>query len=395
MLLGAALLALAPTSLARADVALVQVVQSQTARGGEGSLAKNLLEVSGGRVRLVAALARKLGAERAPRDPERQVELLDLSTTAAWLIDADLSARARPAGEAVPLERAGRAGGFEVILGSVTAILGDVQRRSLGVLCSHVRVVAPFSVRGPRGRTIRGRLEQDAWLAPATGDAQKGLLDLIAFETAFRRQTGARLTPLDRQTYRVREAGGALRLRPEGLERVAAQAREALSGIPGYPVSSSITWWREPWAGETPIRRPRARKRTAAAPKAAPAEPPPTRQLVLIDWDRSWKQINELEDGRFGRFPLGPLPEHGPLPEPPAQPAPAYDEFRREMLEVLDALDVAKPVPLLREPAAAPRPSKPGAGPRYEVFSDMTEMTFVAGLPHEHFELPAGIRRKK
>ncbi|MBI4345524.1 MAG: hypothetical protein HY553_01625 [Elusimicrobia bacterium] len=389
---------------ARADVSLVQVVQTQAGAGDEGQLAKSLLEVSREKMRLVTAVVRRDGDgpdEHAP--PWRMVEVLELATTSVLLIDPEARTWERRGLDRLhhgpPVGAGPRR--FDVVAASVSVRPGTLVRRCLGADCSHYHVAADVTLRDRRGKRSRARLEQDIWMAPLTGTAQKGLLDLIAFEAEFRRQTGSALSPVDHQTYRVAEAARSLGVGREDLEGVVAKVRRALQEVPGYPLVSSVAWWSDRDRRAAPkTRKPRAEPKLLQDPP--PAAPRPRRAFVRIDWHGGWKKL----DSALARAQAG-LPGLRQAPEaPPAAVLEGYEAFRTELAAVIEQLDRARAAPrpapalpaeqgdLTRPPPPDAREGGPAASRAYESFSEIGELIFINQIPDERFRPPAGFRPK-
>lgn len=396
---------------ASADVTLVQVVQGQSA-SGEGLLAKSLIEVSRGKMRLVTAVAPRLEGEAAkddaPAEPWRVVQVLDLATTSLLVIDPDSrSYDERELGAVLdgpPVPRGRRP--FTIVSSSVTLEPGRLMRKCLGSDCAHWHAAADLRLKG-KGRRVRARLEADVWVASLAGEPQRALLDLIAFEAAYRRQTGSALSPLDRQAYRPREAAQRLGVEVRELERVLSDVRGRFSGLPGYPLTSSVVWW------SVVPRDQRAAKPSKREPKLLQDPPPASRRpplrLVRIDWHAPWSRV----DRALARAQAG-------LGRPPAPGRPdvlgSYDRFQAELRAVIQALD-ARPAPRPQaeerpragEPAPgeasqdtikaerleAPAPASSREARAFEAFSDLAELVFVPGnLPEDRFKVPAGFRKR-
>ncbi len=375
-----------------ADVSLVLVVQTQTGGAADARLAKSLVEVARGRMRLVSAVASKgFDKER----PWRVVEVLDLPTTSAIVLDPDERTwERRPLGRYIDGPPAGAgARPFSVVDSSITITPGTYVRKCLGADCSHYHVVATMSLRDAKGRRRRARLEQDIWMAPLTGDAQKGLLDLIAFEAEFRRQSGSALSPLDRQTYQSAEAAKHIGVPRSQLDAVLSRVRTALSDVPGYPLVSAVAWWSDrPAKAE---HRPKAPPRNEPQLLQEPPPPPPRprRAFVRIDWHGGWKRLDRALAGAQEGVPVL---NRQPAPQPPPV-LERYDAFQAELAAIVEQLDQRR-----APDRPAVEPAKPGAEDAaeakesrlYEAFSEIGELVFVGGIPDERFKPPAGFRPK-
>lgn len=399
---------------AAADVSLVHVVQGQSESGG-GLLSKSLIDVSRSKMRLVTALAPRLemgeGAQAGP-EPWRTVQVLDLATTSLWLLDPESRTyEKRPLGALVegPAPAAG-ARPFMVASSSVSLSAGRLRRKCLGSDCAHWNAVAVLKLRrkGSKRATVEARLELDLWLASLSGEPQRALLDLIAFEAAYRKQAKTELSPLDRLAYRVGEASERLGVAPRELERVVGRVRRELKDLPGYPLTASVVWWTE-------SPRPAAPTSTKREPKLLQDPPPqplkPKPRLVKIDWHAKWDRVDRaLERAQAG---IGRAPVRGP-----AQPEVlvAYERFQGELRAVLDMLGERAPPRAQQEAApedaparnggqgedtiALPRVQAPGPASAkearaYEAFSDVTEIVFIGGnLPEDRFQVPPGFKRR-
>lgn len=413
-LLGLALALLAAP--AAADVSLVHVVQGQSETGG-GLLAKSLIDVSRSKMRLVTAVAPRLekgeGAQAGP-EPWRTVQVLDLATTSLWLIDPESrSYEKRPLGALVEGPAPARsARPFVVAHSSVSLSAGKLQRKCLGADCTHWSAVARLKLRrkGSKRAAVEARLELDIWLASLTGEPQRALLDLIAFEAAYRKQVGTELSPLDRLAYRVGEAAERLGVAPRELERVVGRVRRELKNLPGYPLTASVVWWTEsprPTAAQKPSKQ---EPKLLQDPPPQPPKPKP--RLVKIDWHAKWDRVDRaLERAQAG---IG----RAAAPRGPGQPEVlvAYERFQGELRAVLEMLEQRAPARAQEEPARedggapnggqgedrieapeihAPGPATAKEARAYEAFSDVTEIVFIGGsLPEDRFQVPAGFKRR-
>ena len=440
---------------ASADMTLVQTVQAQNGPGSQGLLSKSLIEVAGNRMRLVTGVAQRLGGASkgaAEGEPWRRVQVLDLGTTSLWVIDPDAKTYEKAGLGSLKTGPGGAEtkAAYEIVSSSVTLSPTSHIRRCLDADCAHVHVRVTLLLRkrpdtqarrapgrgrraagaGPLpGGRLRARLDQDVWVAPLSGDQERAFLDLMAFETSYRRLARTELSPLDQQTYRVREAAAALRLAPKDLEGAVTRARTALAAIPGYPLASSVTWWREGDADleqraetptTTPPRRakdepgqtePRFMQEPPPPPQFAP--PPPRPPFVPINLRQYARRVDRAMRGAhssFGTFPLGPLRSR-PQPLRPDD----YERFRGDLVRVLATLGRGRPRPGMmprlpeethpslpaagapapaRSEASGGPPARKRAGRSYEVYSEIGELAFLRGLPDDHFKPPSGFKKK-
>lgn len=391
------LLFLAASRPARADVSLVQIVQSQTSQGESGLFGKTWIEVSGRKMRLVSGFAGKLPAKRRAKaaEPVRIVQILDLDTTSLMLLNA--SSKTYELRGLSEIRYADSLHGrvrrdepeFSIAGSTVTVERGALRRPCAEAECEHFHILVELALRGPDGKTAPARLAQDVWMAPVAGALQKGFLDLISFEAAYRKLTQDAFTPLDYETYQIREAAAYLHVPPKQLAAIVSQVKHAFADIPGYPMWSSVSWWRR----ERPEDRPPTVKPSKPAPpQAQPASfrvrRPPRPVFKPINWRYSINSINRAGPKRDSgiHFPLGPL--RRPIIDPQAE----YVEFQREMTSVISALLPPEPPPA--EPAPSPRKAKRvRAAPFYEIFAETKEIEFVEALPKEDFAPPAGYKK--
>ncbi|MDE2291967.1 MAG: hypothetical protein KGL53_07780, partial [Elusimicrobia bacterium] len=353
-LLAAALLA-AP---ARADLDFTQVTEAQTSAGAEGLFGKTWVELRGPRMRLVSGYARKLETKGRTPPPTRRVQILDVKDRTRTVVDpkrrsysvGPLSPPDYGAGMERVLERG--APEWRIVESSVTLARLAGTRRILGADCEHWQVSVTMRLTALNGRVESARMDQHLWTAPLRGELAESLMELIAFENAYRAGTGGELSPLDHERYQVREAAAYLQVPEKELAGVVSEVRERLRGLPTYPVASSVAWWRDEGASVRPPQRaPNRRGRslgslTPLTPRTAPPARPPVLRppaFKVIDWTRAERRINGMyrrTRSEFGRFPLGPLQapralERPPEPQPPVRAVPRYG---RELRGILDEL---------------------------------------------------------
>lgn len=371
----------------RADVSFVQIVQSQTSQGDDGLFGKVWIEVSGRKMRLVSGFAGKVSSGRRGKtaEPARFVQILDLDTTSLIVLNpSSKTYEARALGDlryadSLHLHVPENQPDFALIGSTVSVEKGELRRPCLDMECEHFHILVELKLRGPDGKTTPARMAQDVWMAPIAGARQKLFLDLISFEAAYRKLTQDAFTPLDYETYQVREAAAYLHVPRRQLAEALAQVKRVFIDIPGYPMSSSVSWWRQDRAGTRPpaVKRPSLAVRWLRRRPARPVFKP-------INWHYSFNSINRAMGGRRAlgeRFPLGPLKP--PRIEPQAE----YVEFRREMTSVVEALLLAEP---RREKV---EPSRARASPFYEIFAETKELEFLEALPPGDFLPPADYKK--
>lgn len=422
MTLGALLAATLVAAPARADLDFVQVTQAQTSAGAEGLFGKTWVELRGARMRLVSGYARKLekNGKKAP-DPRRRVQILDVKAGTKTAVDPTRKAYAVGA-----LAAPDYGHGLEGALGRGEAARRIVRhevrlekaggtRRLLGADCERWRVTVTLRLAALNGREEAARMDQNLWVAPLTGDLAKNLMELIAFENAYRAAVKSPLSPLDHERYQVREAAAYLQV-PEGqLAEVVGAVRAKLRELPSYPVSSSVAWWRDEGRA---VRAPQAPKPAAAPDKPAPvglgevkprrpAGPKPRLQTArprpafkVIDWRREERRIDGMMErtrSEFGDFPLGPLGEARPggsgdgEAPPPRRSVPAREvapRFEEELRRILDELMAAEAA--LEE--AAEQVAMTSA-PFFEVFAELHGLEVQASVADSHFALPPAYKR--
>jgi len=271
---------------ARADVSFTQIVQSQTSQGEDGLFGKTWIEVSGRKMRIVSGFAAKLASDRRRKtaEPSQFVQILDLDTTSLLILSvASKTYETRGLSElryadslhehVVKTEP-----DFALVESTVTVERGELRRPCLETECEHFHILVELKLRGPDGKPMPARMAQDVWMAPVAGALQKSFLDLITFEAAYRKLTHDAFTPLDYETYQVREAAAYLHISRKQLAGVLAQVKNAFVDIPGYPMSSNVSWWRQERAEDrpptiNPPRPPPKPKAAAAAPHAYSRSP--------------------------------------------------------------------------------------------------------------------------
>lgn len=397
---------------AGADLSFTQIVQAQTSAGSDGLFGKSWVEARGERMRIVSAYARRLRPGKEAEAPRRVVQILDLVAPERLLLYPDTKAYARaplsPVDYGHRLREALDRGSpsLRISSTSVESFAGPHLRRHLGVECAHFRITARMALAGPGGEGGTARMVQDVWLAPLTGDLAGALLELMAFENGYRTSAGSALSPLDHERYQAREAAAHLRLPEEELLAVVSAVREKFRDLPGYPVASSVAWWREGEPAQAPAAHPprpttmrkspaerRLFPRTSArVVRRAPAPGQPS--FTVVDWQLHERRMNRLyRDARRamggpGRFPL-------PLKKPRTAPAlararpregPLYPRFERELRRIL--------LMLVEEQDARPSAGPPVAGgrPFYEVYAELHGLERPADVPDGDLKVPKGFR---
>ena len=267
----------------RADLSFVQIVQAQTNVGSDGFFGKTWVEVSGEKMRLISGYAPKASEAEAKKkkgaQPLRLIQVLDLGATALYLIDPSSktfevrSLRDIRYGELLKGRLSNGAARYRVTASTVTLEPGHLRRKLIDTFAEHYHVSveltleAPAAPGGARDKPIRAAMEQDLWMAPLSGKLMKGLLDLMAFDSRYRALTGRDFTPLDFGTYQLPEAAAYLQVPTSDIEALVLKVKRDLLSVPGYPLSSSVSWWKKTGG---------SRKAKKTEPKPAPkAEPPP------------------------------------------------------------------------------------------------------------------------
>ncbi|MBI4677863.1 MAG: hypothetical protein HY748_09805 [Elusimicrobia bacterium] len=411
ILLLAGLLLAAP---AAADLSLVQIVQSQTSGGDEGLFGKTWIQVSGRKMRLVSGYARKLKPGRKGHEgPVRLIQIIDLDKGSVVALDpAAKTFETRPLTD---VRYAGSGGGASDLgprprprshIGSsqIEVERGKLDRDVGEVRWGHYRVGVKVRLDEGKGFERLARMEQDLWLAPLTGDLQEGLLDLAAFETDYRKATGSRFTPLDFWTYQMREVASYLGVPESEVKGLLADVRDAFAEVPGYPLASSISWWKEAQViAPAPSAPPEPRRRLAPIPSFYPIRS----RFRPIDFGGSWRLIermtgSEREDERRGLLSKGRHPEY-----PSRRRYPEYPAFQKEMAEKVAGTLAGKltkdpPRKGLRSGAKAKAdgaksgPSSDGPGqipvPFYQINTELDAFSSMDEIPAEDFAPPAGYK---
>lgn len=425
MTLGALLAATLVAAPARADLDFVQVTQAQTSAGAEGLFGKTWVELRGGRMRLVSGYARKLekNGKKAP-DPRRRVQILDVKEGTKTAVDPTKKAYAVGA-LAAPEYGHGLEGALgrgqaarRIVRHEVKLEKAGGTRKLLGADCERWRVTVILRLAALNGREEAARMDQNLWVAPLAGDLAKNLMELIAFENAYRAAVKSPLSPLDHERYQVREAAAYLQVPEAQLLEVVGAVRAKLRELPSYPVSSSVAWWRdEGRAVRAPEpKRPAVRPdRPAPEPgvslgQVRPRAPAPLKPRLVtgrkkpffrvIDWRREERRIDGMMErtrSEFGDFPLGPLGETAPggsgggEPPPRRRAVPAREvapRFEEELRRILDELMAAEAA--LEE--AAEQVAMTSA-PFFEVFAELHGLEVQASVADSHFALPPSYKR--
>lgn len=416
----------------------MQIVQAQTNRGSDGFFGKTWVEVSGDRMRLVSGYARKTQADdkRQKRDagkPLRLIQILDLGATSLYLIDPSTKAyQVRSLSDVRYAEflrgRLSRgAPRYRVTSSTVTIEPGHLRRPLLEALCEHFHVSVALTLEEPRNaggrpaKPVLAAMEQDVWMAPVAGVLQKGLLDLIAFDSRYRRLTQRDLSPLDFGVYHLPEAAAYLRAPSEDVEAVVLKVKRELLAVPGYPLSSSVSWFRKtsaPRRAPKPVVDKPVQAPAAQAPPPAPVRIRPLRRPKFrpIDLQGSWRileQENPDDDdsGRARRDRRETLRRTGQA----LRRHHGYPGFQNEMRRVIESLETLQMVEY-REAEFSPPPLPPpqvmgdtvkvvsptstaakaaSPSPFYEIFAELDSFEFRDRLPAEDFTPPTGFERRE
>ncbi|MBI5242421.1 MAG: hypothetical protein HY922_01900 [Elusimicrobia bacterium] len=382
---------IAAAAEARAGLSFVQVIEAQTSGGQDGLFGKSWVELSGGKMRIVSGYARKLGPGGEAEEPQRIIQLIDLSKRERLLLWPETKSFAR-----VPLGAVDYAAGLEaklrrgapdgkIELQGLEARRTSGRRRLLGAECVHYRLYAEMTVEQAGGRKLPARMRQDVWVVPVSSRLAQPFLDLAAFENAYRGATGGALSPIDYERYQVREAAAHLRVPPAQVQAVVEKARGRLRELDGYPAASSVAWW----LGEVSTE---AAHPMAESPKSPPRQKPSFR---VIDWHRSERDINRMYEktrSEFGAFPMGSiLSREAPRVEgapPTAYPA-ARDDLHRELILLLGQLAE-------EERAAAPAgKGVPKGPPYYQIYAQLHGLEASRAVPEKDLSLPAGYKERK
>lgn len=429
----AVLLCAALASEARADLSFVQTVQAQSDRGQDGLFGKAWVEIRGDKMRVVSGYARKVMAGTRTIGPRRLVQILDLGAGTRTLLDPD--ARSYEPAPVDELDYGNRLVGvmdkgrplWRVIRTDVRIDKREGVKKLLGTLCAHYHLHAKLTLQDERGRVETARMDQHVWAAPISGELGKPLMALIAFENAYRKTSGSRLSPLDYERYQVKEAAAYLRVREEDLRTAVEQIRDRYRDLPNYPVASSVSWWPsvsadpipdlpDPAPDPKPAPEPLGEVRPKVPEKAPDstkmitggktAAPKP--QFVRIDWRRTEKSINSMV--RKSRFPFGQLRPRmqGRLVKSPrpmderylavesAKPREVYPDFEGELRSILQTLVEAQD-DAVREAADAERKRRREAAkaPFYEIYTELHGLENETVLPDSDFAVPRGYAAKR
>jgi len=276
----AALLVLGPgAGVARADLSFVQIVQAQSEAGKDGLFGKSWVEVLGRRMRLVSGYARKVVGNERPAVPRRLIQILDLEAKDRTLVHPEEKRFSRESLDELDYGNRMRgvldrgAAKWSIASSDISIQERSQKRRFLNAECSHHHVVVKMVLRDAAGREELARMDQHVWVAPITGGLSNNLMDLIAFENAYRAATGGSLSPLDHERYQVREAAAYLRVGEGELSGVVGRVRESLRDLPSYPVASSVSWYRVKPRPEEPKPEPPPRPRPPEGGSRAEPDP--------------------------------------------------------------------------------------------------------------------------
>lgn len=416
-----AALLLFPAADARADLSFLQVVQAQTSQGRDGIFGKTWVEVSGRRMRLVSGYASRIPEGGSEEEPRRIVQIIDLDRKSRTLVypdsktfslapfsEVDYDARVPAGADAAPSRR------LEVE--SVTLGRRGETRVMLGATCEHWRLRVRVVAIGEGNERRRAVMDQDLWVAPVAGALSDTLLDLIAFENAYRDASGGDMSPLDHERYQLRAAAGFLDVPVSDLKLVPAAARKKVQELPSYALASSVSWWSPDAVTTSPSSPPAPRRGAAPGIGAARPEPPkgvplaklsplqvppyarprhprpppsaglPPPRFKVIDWRHSERIINRMylqTRGHMhgGGFALGPMPKARILRRKTKE-APVYDDFQRGLQSILDQILATKEEPAHVQGAASAR------APFYEVYTELHGLEASTEVPQDDFALP-------
>ncbi|MFH2201771.1 MAG: hypothetical protein ABIJ96_01510 [Elusimicrobiota bacterium] len=404
-----------------ADLSFVQIVQGQTSRGQDGIFGKTWVEVQEGKMRLVSGYARKLRDGREEKDPQRLIQIIDLHAGRRVVVNPEKKTFSR-----APLDdvdyghglrgelRRGRSQ-WSIVAREITLTKKQHTRQLLGMECGHYHLHMRMTLEGPDGRTEQARMDQHVWVAPVTGKLSKNILDLIAFENAYRKKTGGALSPLDHERYQLREAAAYLRVSEGDLLPIIETVRERLRGLPSYPVASSVSWWRD-----TKKPEPDKKKEVALgdiSPERFGGEvqsgrrrssPPPVKpkQFHTVDWRRSEQRINRMYSRtrrQVGGAAFGPLQPRSRMVQVqkrtawPQEPV-VYSKFEKELQSVLRLLIKEQEEGFEEVRQAEPPSSDRSPGtvlatvPFYEIYTEIYGLETRPKLDRQDFALPKGYK---
>ncbi|MBI3299518.1 MAG: hypothetical protein HYZ75_15245 [Elusimicrobia bacterium] len=380
---------------ARADLSFVQVTQAQSSAGADGLFGKTWVEVRGRKMRLVSGYARKMPAKGGAPDPRRRVQILDAAARTRTVIDP--ARRAYAVGALGPpdyghgLETALKRGApaRRIVRHEFKLTKRPGTRTLLGAECERWQLTLTLRLLSLNGREEAARMDQSLWVAPLSGDMAKSLMELIAFDNAYREAAGGELSPLDHERYQVREAAAYLEVPEAELAKVVGQVRERLRELPSYPAASSVSWWRD--EGPTvrpsePAPTPKAERRPAPKPRLVKRMSKPS--FRVLDWRREERRINGMYERtrtEFGEFPLGGLDGGAEKPRLAYQARPVYPRFEEELRAILKELISA----VEAEEAAQAR----ARGPFFEVYAELHGLENTATVSEAHFTPPAKYRK--
>ncbi len=442
------MLLLALAAPCRADLSFVQIVQAQTNVGSDGFFGKTWVEVSGDKMRLISGYAPKAPETPAKKKkgerPLRLIQILDLGATALYLIDPSSkiyearSLRDVRYGDLLKGRLANGAARYRVTASTVTLEPGNLRRKLIDTFAEHYHISVELTLEEPAApgaasKPVRAAMEQDIWMAPLSGKLMKGLLDLMAFDSRYRALTGRDFTPLDFGTYQLPEAAAYLQVPASDIEALVLKVKGDLLSVPGYPLSSSVSWWKKT-GGTRKAKKAAPKPEVKQAPKAEPppmaSRPPaprpnpprlqaPRKIFRPINLQGSWR-IMEQEDKNDPRRARRKLTRFFRRTEQTLRRHEGYEGFQNEMRRVIESLENYQleeargpefgPRPHRRPeeppppppPAPAPQPetidrprSPNDPAPFYEIFSELDSFEFRDFLPGEDFAPPAGYERRE
>lgn len=412
-----------------ADLAFIQVVQGQTASGRDGIFGKTWIEIQQQRMRLVSGYARRVRKFRKTEDPRRYIQLLQLPEKRRLLVFpekesfAEAPLRGLAYGNRLE-ESLARAGTARRLAGSSISLAKQPgTRRLLGVDCERYRVEAKFALEvrdgAPAAVAASSRtavLVQHVWLAPLEGPLSKPLLELLAFENAYREAAGGALSPLDYERYQAKEAAVRLGLPESELISLVESVRARLRELPGYPLASSVAW-REvsrdaASLGELkpvpePASEPPPKPAAAQNPEAFPyrrvsaagglrVQYPDLPRFRVYDWgsaERAINQIYALARGGGAPPPMRRPRRSGGRPPRSAPREPEfYPQFEKELRSVLELLvDDQKGMNEELRPADSAERGK--GAPFYEIYAELHGLDASPALSRDDFIVPKDYRQ--
>ena len=399
---------------AQADLSFIQVLQAQSSGGGDGVFGKSWVEIRGKSMRIVSGYARKFREGEKPQQPRRVIQIMDLGAkTRLQIYPEKKTYSSAPLGEVdygdVPMGRRSRRGAgarWEISRSGLTLTKEASTRKLLGADCVHYRITAALELTDSSGRREKARMDQHAWVVPVSGRLSETLLDLMAFENAYRDATKGELSPLDHERYQVREVAAYLGVSEGSLLQVVMEARSRIRELPSYPVASLVAWRVSPPSDPPresrpqPRREPATRDRPRAHKTAGLSRMrPPRPRLVVVNWRLAEQAINRIYREAAGEFRPPPSQDRPSEESPPATgDQDLYPRFEEELRKVLVDLvseqdRLADKLPQPKELPGSAEAQEEGPAPFYEVYAELHGLEAPGWVPEQDLSVPKGYRK--